>query len=231
MLLYQSIQIFSVFFIGSVPGGHREGPRGHPWGHPRVGSLLQKHCAPIDEKIPVVCQSSSIGSLGINVQAWIQHDFLHSLRRDCKPLGVRQLPAFKMIYPSYSNVSRSHDGMLGGGCLPYGKNTNDKQPWLKTHLQQWSSKLRHRSRAMPHIKSYTRFNLEDKSVYWFCLTSANLSKAAWGAFNKNVNISQCLRIANYEVGVLFLPKFVVSWFTKIQIKLFVYNYLYTKSKC
>jgi len=115
-----------------------------------------------------------------------------------------------MIYPSYSNVSGSHDGMLGGGCLPYGKNTNDKQPWLKEHLQQWKSSDRYRSRAMPHIKSYTRYNLEDQSVYWFVLTSANLSKAAWGSFNKNSNIQPCLRIANYEVGVLFLPRFVVG---------------------
>ncbi|KAM7350262.1 tyrosyl-DNA phosphodiesterase glaikit [Cochliomyia hominivorax] len=200
----------NVFFIGSVPGGHREGPRGNPWGHPRVASLLQKHCAPIDEKIPVVCQSSSIGSLGTNVQAWIQHDFLNSLRRDCMPLGVRQLPPFKMIYPSYGNVSRSHDGMLGGGCLPYSKSTDEKQPWLKNYLHQWSSKLRHRSHAMPHIKSYTRFSLEERSIYWFILTSANLSKAAWGSYNKNVNISPCLRIANYEVGVMFLPKFVIG---------------------
>uniref|UniRef100_A0A1A9W6E8 PBZ-type domain-containing protein n=1 Tax=Glossina brevipalpis TaxID=37001 RepID=A0A1A9W6E8_9MUSC len=200
----------NVFFIGSVPGGHREGPRGHPWGHARVSSLLQKHCAPVDEKIPIVCQSSSIGSLGANVQAWVQHDFLNSLRRDCMPLGVHQFPSFKMIYPSFGNVSRSHDGMLGGGCLPYSKSTNDKQPWLKLHLHQWSSKMRHRSQAMPHIKTYTRFDLEAQCVYWFLLTSANLSKAAWGAFNKNVNIQPSLRIYNYEAGVLFLPRLITG---------------------
>ncbi|XP_034474563.1 probable tyrosyl-DNA phosphodiesterase [Drosophila innubila] len=202
----------NVFFVGSVPGGHRESAvRGHPWGCARLGSLLAKHAAPIDDRIPVVCQSSSIGSLGANVQAWIQQDFVNNLRKDSSPVGrLRQLPAFKMIYPSFGNVSRSHDGMLGGGCLPYGKNTNDKQPWLKNHLQQWKSGDRHRSQAMPHIKSYTRFNLEEQCVYWFVLTSANLSKAAWGSFNKNSNIQPCLRIANYEAGVLFLPRFVTG---------------------
>ncbi|KAH8263036.1 hypothetical protein KR044_003546 [Drosophila immigrans] len=200
----------NVFFIGSVPGGHRESAvRGHPWGCARLGSLLAKHATPIDDRIPVVCQSSSIGSLGVNVQAWIQQDFVNNLRKDSTPVGrLRQMPAFKMIYPSFGNVSRSHDGMLGGGCLPYGKNTNDKQPWLKQHLQQWKSSDRHRSQAMPHIKSYTRFNLEEQCVYWFVLSSANLSKAAWGSFNKNSNIQPCLRIANYEAGVLFLPRFV-----------------------
>ncbi|XP_062143181.1 probable tyrosyl-DNA phosphodiesterase [Drosophila sulfurigaster albostrigata] len=202
----------NVFFIGSVPGGHRESAvRGHPWGCARLGSLLAKHATPIDDRIPVVCQSSSIGSLGANVQAWIQQDFVNNLRKDSQPVGrLRQMPAFKMIYPSFGNVSRSHDGMLGGGCLPYGKNTNDKQPWLKQHLQQWKSGDRHRSQAMPHIKSYTRFNLEEQCIYWFVLTSANLSKAAWGSFNKNSNIQPCLRIANYEAGVLFLPRFVTG---------------------
>ncbi|EDW03844.1 probable tyrosyl-DNA phosphodiesterase [Drosophila grimshawi] len=202
----------NVFLIGSVPGGHREGAvRGHPWGCARLGSLLAKHATPVEDRIPVVCQSSSIGSLGANVQAWIQQDFVSNLRKDSTPLGrLRQLPPFKMIYPSFGNVSRSHDGMLGGGCLPYGRNTNDKQPWLKAHLQQWKSGDRHRSQAMPHIKSYTRFNLEEQCIYWFVLTSANLSKAAWGSFNKNPNIQPCLRIANYEAGVLFLPRFVTG---------------------
>ncbi|ALC38575.1 gkt [Drosophila busckii] len=202
----------NVFFVGSVPGGHRESTvRGHPWGCARLGSLLAKHATPIDDRIPVVCQSSSIGSLGPNVQPWIQQDFVNNLRKDSTTVGrLRQMPPFKMIYPSFGNVSRSHDGMLGGGCLPYGKQTNDKQPWLKTHLQQWKSSDRHRSQAMPHIKTYTRFNLEDQCVYWFVLTSANLSKAAWGSFNKNSNIQPCLRIANYEAGVLFLPRFVTG---------------------
>ncbi|XP_068150970.1 probable tyrosyl-DNA phosphodiesterase isoform X1 [Drosophila tropicalis] len=202
----------NVFLIASVPGGHREGSvRGHPWGHARLGSLLAKHAASVEDRIPVVCQSSSIGSLGPNVQAWIQQDFVNSLRKDSSTVGrLRQLPPFKMIYPSFGNVSRSHDGMLGGGCLPYGKNTNDKQPWLKEHLQQWKSGDRHRNQAMPHIKCYTRYNLENQSVYWFVLTSANLSKAAWGSFNKNSNIQPCLRIANYEAGVLFLPRFVTG---------------------
>ncbi|XP_017482591.1 PREDICTED: probable tyrosyl-DNA phosphodiesterase [Rhagoletis zephyria] len=200
----------NVFFIGSTPGGFREGARGFPWGHARVGELLQKYCTTVDARVPVICQSSSIGSLGPNIQTWIQQDFLNSLRKHSGPPGLSHFPPFKMIYPSFSNVNGSHDGLIGGGCLPYGANTNDKQPWLRGHLFQWCSKQRYRSQAMPHIKSYTRINLENQSIYWFMLTSANLSKAAWGAFNKNVNILPCLRIYNYEAGVLFLPRFVTG---------------------
>ena len=42
-----------------------------------------------------------------------------------------------------------------------------------------------------------------------CLTSANLSKAAWGIYNKTAKFEPPLRINNYEAGVLFLPKFIV----------------------
>ena len=140
--------------------------------------------ARIDEKCPVVCQSSSIGSLGANVNTWILQDLVTSFSKDITPAGLRRQPAFKMIYPSFGNVKNGHDGILSGGCLPYGKNTNDKQPWLKSYLHQWSSKWRHRSQAIPHIKSYCRW-AEDNGLYWFVLTSANLSKAAWGAFNKS----------------------------------------------
>lgn len=61
-----------------------------------------------------------------------------------------------------------------------------------------------RDRAMPHIKSYTRISPDLKSVPWFVLTSGNLSKAAWGVQRNNHYIM------NYEAGVVFLPKFIVS---------------------
>lgn len=45
---------------------------------------------------------------------------------------------------------------------------------------------------------------------WFLLTSANLSKAAWG---RKINLKDQKNQGNYimaqEAGVLFLPKFVV----------------------
>lgn len=41
----------------------------------------------------------------------------------------------------------------------------------------------------------------------FYVSSANLSKAAWGAFEKN---GSQLMIRSYEIGVLFLPSHFVS---------------------
>lgn len=60
---------------------------------------------------------------------------------------------------------------------------------------------------MPHIKSYTRISPDRTQIPWFVLTSANLSKGAWGSVTRN---GASHYIMNYEAGVVFLPKFIVS---------------------
>jgi tyrosyl-DNA phosphodiesterase-1 len=54
---------------------------------------------------------------------------------------------------------------------------------------------------MPHIKSFARFNA-DQTLSWFLLTSANLSKAAWGVLEK---AQTQFMIRSYEAGVLLVP--------------------------
>lgn len=56
---------------------------------------------------------------------------------------------------------------------------------------------------MPHIKSYCRISPCYKKLAYFLLTSANISKAAWGSLNKDLSSY----VRSYECGVLFLPKF------------------------
>ncbi len=56
------------------------------------------------------------------------------------------------------------------------------------------------------FQSYARFNPDPNragELDWAILTSANLSKAAWGAFQKN---GSQLMIRSYEMGVLLLPE-------------------------
>lgn len=57
-----------------------------------------------------------------------------------------------------------------------------------------------RKRAAPHIKTYIRYG--DKSVDWALVTSANLSKQAWGEAANNAGE---MRISSYEIGVLVWP--------------------------
>lgn len=58
-----------------------------------------------------------------------------------------------------------------------------------------------RNRAAPHIKTYVRY-AENGTIDWALLTSANLSKQAWG---EPETTSGELRISSYEIGVLVWP--------------------------
>jgi len=71
----------------------------------------------------------------------------------------------------------------------------------------WECYSRKRSKAMPHIKTYCRISSNCTEMSWFLLTSANLSKAAWGRKLKSKDQSNY--IMAHEAGVLFLPQFLV----------------------
>jgi tyrosyl-DNA phosphodiesterase 1 len=58
-----------------------------------------------------------------------------------------------------------------------------------------------RNRAAPHIKTYIRFGPESDTIDWVLVSSANLSKQAWGDANKNGTLS----VSSYEIGVLVWP--------------------------
>ena len=198
-----------VFFVSSVPGSHRDSGKGIYHGHPRVASLLSEHSAPIDDSNPIILQASSIGSLGPSPNAYITGEIASSFKRDSAPVGLRRVPNVKLIYPSLNNVLSSHDGMAGGGCLPYDGKTHEKQLWLNEYLYQWKSSSRDRNQAMPHIKSYCRYS--ERGLYWFILTSANVSRSAWGAMNKsNKTLNPTLRINSYEAGVVFFPRIILN---------------------
>ena len=55
---------------------------------------------------------------------------------------------------------------------------------------------------MPHIKTYCRVDRSTGALAWVLLTSANLSKAAWGDMRSN---GTQLFIRSYELGILLLP--------------------------
>jgi len=156
----------------------------------------------------LVAQFSSIGSLGPNENNWLCKEFYASLSSSSAASTLaHKTNKPKLIFPSVDNVRISYEGYPAGGSLPYSKSTAVKQPYLKNFFHKWKSDALERTRASPHIKSYLRCSHDFTKVYWFVLTSANLSKAAWGNFEKNE--SQYL-IRSYELGVLFLPSFVLD---------------------
>ncbi|XP_045183449.2 tyrosyl-DNA phosphodiesterase 1-like [Mercenaria mercenaria] len=195
-----------VVIIGSVPGRHIGDKAKSMWGHLKLRKVLQEH-GPSQGTVkawPVIGQFSSIGSMGPSKENWLCGEWQQSLSATKSGAGPQSNTRLQLIFPSRHNVRLSLEGYPAGGSIPYSANTAKKQQFLHDFFHVWKSEGRGRSRAMPHIKSYARPMQDGSKAAWFLVTSANLSKAAWGALEKK---GAQLMIRSYEIGVLFLPKF------------------------
>ncbi|XP_056666515.1 tyrosyl-DNA phosphodiesterase 1 isoform X2 [Monodelphis domestica] len=212
-----------VYLIGSTPGRF-QGSHKEDWGHFRLRKLLKEHTSlvPEQQSWPIVGQFSSIGSLGADESKWLCAEFKESLvvLGNCgKSQGQQDVPLY-LIYPTVENVRKSLEGYPAGGSLPYSLQTAEKQLWLHSYFHKWSAETSGRSHAMPHIKTYMRLSPDFAKMAWFLVTSANLSKAAWGALEKN---GTQLMIRSYELGVLFLPSTFGMDTFKVKKKVFSEN--------
>ncbi|NWJ05650.1 TYDP1 phosphodiesterase, partial [Crypturellus undulatus] len=194
-----------VYLLGSTPGRY-QGIDKEKWGHLRLRKLLREGASLVAarESWPVVGQFSSIGSMGADESKWLCSEFQDSLLA-AHTSGTSILKCavpIHLVYPTVDNVRQSLEGYPAGGSLPYSIQTAQKQLWLHSYFHKWSAEVSGRSHAMPHIKTYMRPSPDFQKIAWFLVTSANLSKAAWGALEKN---GTQLMIRSYELGVLFLP--------------------------
>uniref|UniRef100_A0AAR2L1U5 Tyrosyl-DNA phosphodiesterase 1 n=1 Tax=Pygocentrus nattereri TaxID=42514 RepID=A0AAR2L1U5_PYGNA len=190
-----------IYLIGSTPGRF-QGPDMEKWGHLKLRKLLSEHTCPVQnaEQWPVIGQFSSIGSMGLDKTKWLAAEF----QRTLTTLGKASSSSSPgtSVYPSVDNVRTSLEGYPAGGSLPYSIQTAQKQLWLHSYFHRWKAEVTGRSSAMPHIKTYMRASPDFSQLAWFLVTSANLSKAAWGALEKN---NTQMMIRSYELGVLYLP--------------------------
>nr|XP_027217443.1 probable tyrosyl-DNA phosphodiesterase [Penaeus vannamei] len=189
-------------FVGSSPGYHA-GEHKDKWGHMKARKAIRQHGSSWTSSVPIIAQCSSIGSLGKDAKSWLSGELGMSLTG--APGVCASVPKVNVIYPSEDDVRNSSEGWMGGSCLPYNSGTHDKQTWLTECMHCWRSDRRKRTRVMPHIKTYTRLNKSQSAAQFFLLTSANISKAAWGTLQKQ---NTQLFIRSYEAGVLLLPKFL-----------------------
>ncbi|KAL0353227.1 UNVERIFIED_CONTAM: Tyrosyl-DNA phosphodiesterase 1 [Sesamum angustifolium] len=185
-----------VRLIASVPGYH-SGSSLRKWGHMKLRSVLQECTFEKQfETSPLVYQFSSLGSLDEKWMAELASSMSAGMTEDKSPLGPGK-PL--IIWPSVEDVRCSLEGYAAGNAIPSPLKNVEKE-FLKKYWAKWKASHTGRCRAMPHIKTFTRYN--GQNLAWLLLTSANLSKAAWGALQKN---NSQLMIRSYELGVLFLP--------------------------
>ncbi|CAN6552831.1 unnamed protein product [Malus baccata var. baccata] len=192
----------AVRLIASVPGYHT-GNNMKKWGHMKLRTVLQE-CIFDKEfrKSPLAYQFSSLGSLDEKWMAEFASSMSSGLSEDRTPLGPGE-PL--IIWPTVEDVRCSLEGYAAGNAIP-SPLKNVEKDFLKKYWAKWRASHTGRCRAMPHIKTFARYN--GQKLAWFLLTSANLSKAAWGALQKN---NSQLMIRSYELGILFLPRKTCSF--------------------
>lgn len=199
-----------VFLIPSVPLNNQSQQGGESWGLDYAYKILKTHLEISKEesknKHSLIYQCSSIGSLGATPDAWFINELTAKLSATKNLPSTSEKCAVNLIYPTLNNVLKSYGSIRSAACLPYSKSTHDRQKWLNNYLKQWSADARNRTKAMPHIKTYCRMDSTCANIFWFLLTSANCSKAAWGS----TMASKKLRIMSYECGVLLLPQFLIG---------------------
>ncbi|KAI9136928.1 tyrosyl-DNA phosphodiesterase-domain-containing protein [Paraphysoderma sedebokerense] len=208
--------------VGSVPGSHADRDY-HSWGLNRMKSLLERYvdltkCYPphVQGKEHLISQFSSWGSLGTNDE-WLRGFFLNNMSKfkSAAPNLKNRKPEEHLCFPTVENVRDSIEGWEAGGSLPLSyDNCLKMQDYLPKYMASWVARDAGRDFAMPHIKTYTRLLIPESQspssqlpetnafVAWILLTSANLSKAAWGQL---INKGNTLKILSYELGVLIVP--------------------------
>lgn len=208
--------------IASVPGRHdvNDDPSKTRWGWISIKQALRS--VPVQEgNSEIVVQVSSIATLGAT-DTWLQRTLFDSLSPPPPLRHTKQpRPAFKVVFPTADEIRRSLDGYASGGSV-HTKTASPAQAkqllYLRPMLHHWANDCEEgtpraeehdggRKRAAPHIKTYIRYHRtsdgKNGSVDWALLTSANMSKQAWGeAANAS---SRQVRIASWEIGVLVWP--------------------------
>lgn len=191
----------SVRLVASVPGYHK-GTKLKKWGHMKLRTILQEQCFENEfQGSPLVYQFSSLGSLDEKWMTELASSMCSGSTLDKKPLGSGSV---QIIWPTVEDVRCSIEGYAAGNAIPSPQKNVEKE-FLKKYWARWQANHTGRCRAMPHIKTYARYN--GQALAWFLLTSSNLSKAAWGALQKN---GSQLMIRSYELGVIFLPSLVLK---------------------
>ncbi|KAG9191978.1 tyrosyl-DNA phosphodiesterase 1 [Alternaria panax] len=133
----------------------------------------------------------------------------------CEPNLAKSLsPRYSVIFPTPEEIRTSLDGYAAGTSIHWKLQSSQQQKQLEymhpmlCHWKHASSKdvskqEAHRGPAAPHIKTYIRFGDEEhRTIDWAMMTSANLSKQAWGDV---VNKKEEIWIQSWEAGVVVWP--------------------------
>ncbi|KAK0129089.1 hypothetical protein ONS95_001028 [Cadophora gregata] len=200
--------------LGSVPGRHHiEKDSDTSWGWEALKNVLS--AVPVKSSDgEIVIQISSIATLS---EKWIEKTLFKAMGTSKNFPNSKS--KFKVIFPTADEIRRSLNGYDSGSAI-HTKIQSAAQAkqvkYLKPILCHWAGDADERAsgseqvsdagrkRAAPHIKTFIRFaDAKKVSIDWMLVTSANLSKQAWGEAS---NAGGDVRICSYELGVMVWPE-------------------------
>ncbi|KAH0366572.1 phospholipase D/nuclease, partial [Aureobasidium melanogenum] len=209
--------------VASVPGKQQIGTetasnKQSLWGWPGLERVLKEVLATKPaSKAQINVQISSIGTL---YEKWL-NGFFDILRTTTTGRQPRSEPAsIQVIFPTADEIRRSLDGYQSGSSIHMKLDSDVQKKQLssmKPLLCTWAGDTNGdrngvqqagRRRAAPHIKTFIRFSDNDcNKIDWTLVTSANLSKQAWGEM---VNKNREVNISSFEIGVLVCPQWLAG---------------------
>jgi len=210
--------------VASVPTkqGVESDPDATAFGWPGLKRVLA--LVPVVSKDPeIVVQISSIATLGAN-DKWLNKTLFKTMATSRS--NTTSKPKYHIVFPTADEIRESLNGYRSGGAVHTKIQTATQQKqlqYLRPFFRHWAGdeatasqasataparREAGRKRAAPHIKTYTRFTDSTKTVIdWMLITSANLSKQAWG---DPASASGDVRISSYEIGVLVWPELLAG---------------------
>ncbi|CAK7219014.1 hypothetical protein SCUCBS95973_003677 [Sporothrix curviconia] len=137
-------------------------------------------------------------------------------------------PQFRIMFPTADEIRRSLEGYDSGSSIHAKIKSPQQQKqlaYMRPMLCHWANDAddgaalppiksscvgdAKRRRAAPHVKTYVRYSNSSDGCHvdWALMTSANLSKQAWGEAR---SAGGEMRIASYELGVLVWPELLTG---------------------
>lgn len=190
--------------IGSAPGNYAAGSSlSHKWGLNKLRNSL-KSLPGLSPSDRIHAQVSSIASFGATDTYFspVMACALNGQDRGSSAVGGG-VPV-DIVFPTVENVKSSVNGYASGSSIHFKRQTGPQQKqlaYLRSQFCSWRAIKAGRALAAPHIKTYIRVSENADRIRWLLLTSANLSKQAWGNLSKEGN----LWIQSFELGVLLHP--------------------------
>lgn len=207
--------------VAHVPGRHSLDPDdGTHFGWPALRAVLKTMPVTPSPTAEVICQVSSIATLG-PTPAWLLDKTFGPTLISSSNSPAPPKAKIGVVFPTAEEIRKSIGGYDSGGSIHTRLQSAQQQKqlaYMRPIYYYWAGdrpdtpenlayvRLAGRKRAAPHIKTYVRYTDPSKpdetTIDWALVTSANLSKQAWG---DPVNKSGEVRVSSYELGVLIAP--------------------------